>query len=203
LKDWARNGFPFYTFPPEQPASATSNVAETLEKVYKKFDPLALEGLQTKTSLWAGSGLVKFDLAEVDPREVVLTAVGSSGREVEFDDGEGEGDEDTESDEGEVGDEEDEDSDEGSAILSDEEEEEEPVPSAKRKRKDQPEPVDRNVKAKKVAFAKEPPKSSKSSQVPRKAPQPAKKAPKVVNAKKGKISAPAEENEAYDFSKFF
>jgi outer membrane biosynthesis protein TonB len=95
---------------------------------------------------------------------------------------------------------------EGSAILSDdeEEEEEEPVPSAKRKRKEQPEPVERNLKSKKVAFAREPSKTTKSSQPKQKAAQPTKKAPKVANAKKGNAIVPTTGgNEAYDFSKFF
>jgi len=148
--------------------------------------------------------LVKFDPAEIDTREVVLTAVSGTEKEAGLEDDEDVSDEEEEeSDEGSEDGEEDD--SEGSAILSDdEEEEEEPVPSAKRKRKEQPELVERNVKSKKVAFAREPLKTTKSSQPKQKAAQPTKKAPRVANAKKGNAIVPATGgDEAYDFSKFF
>jgi len=204
LKDWTSYRFPFYTLPLELPSSPQTELNKVLEEIYKKYDPSALESLRTKTSLWASSGLVKFEPSEIDTREVVLTAVSGTEKEAGLEDDEDVSDEEEESDEGsEDGEEED---SEGSAILSDdeEEEEEEPVPSAKRKRKEQPEPVERNVKSKKVAFAREPSKTTKSSQPKQKAPQPTKKAPKVANAKKGNAIVPTTGgNEAYDFSKFF
>jgi len=205
LRDWTNNSFPFHTFPPEQPSSTQLVSINALEEIYKKYDSSALDGLQTKASLWAGSGLVKFDPGEVDPREVVLSAVASSDRPIESDIEEGEGGGDFDNDEEEDGSSEgDEDSDEGSAVLSDEEEEA-PVPSAKRKRKEQPEPVERDHKTKKVAFARVPSKKdSKPSQPQRKAVQSTKKTPKATDAKKGDTSTPSTGGaKAYDFSKFF
>jgi hypothetical protein len=192
LKDWAGNKFPFYTLPPARDTTDAQENAKGIQAIYRRYDSAVLEGLQPTATLWAENGLVKFDPESIDTREVVLTPAGDGVKKFSS------GSNGDTSEEEDVRDSDEEDTGEGSAISSDEEE---PQAFSKRKREGQLEMMSRNVKPKKVAFAEEPPKSTKFSKLPSK---PVTSTRKVGNAKRGSLTAPSTvDDEAYDFSKFF
>jgi hypothetical protein len=167
------------------------------------FDRAALSGLKSINTLWAGNGLVKFDPSNIDSRAVVLIPMERAAKQ-------GLSDSDSDEDAGaDVNEDDDEKSiDEGGSEDEHSELEEgsdssssEVVESQaffKRKRQDQMQ-SDRSVKPKKVGFAKEPPKIVKTV-----AQRKAKTPYKVGNAKRASLgTASTQDDEAYDFSKFF
>lgn len=172
MRDWSNNQFPFYTLPPAQQAQSVAT-DEKLQTIYREFDSLALDGLSSISTLWAGSGLVKFDASVIDSRPVVLVPLHNAEKEV-TDEDEASGDK--------VDDDEVSDDDEEEESSS----EEEALPKSKRKREERP--SGRKVKAK-VTFAQEPPKSRRRVGNAKKS---------GSSGASGKV-----DDDTYDFSKFF
>ncbi|CAL1704387.1 unnamed protein product [Somion occarium] len=212
LRDWRTGKFPRYTVPSPTLVETAPPLSESNEKI--------ISMLKTRKEMRNGNGVVKLKAGEVQLRKVDLDAAWISVEDSdEEDEDELDVDEEEEADEGsvDVGESEEGDGDE------DEEDEDEEELAPPRKRKQAP------VKAiappkKKVAFSakrgpvsqkpapakgilkvsNEKPKSSLKAKVTAKEPKPAPKVSKVANPSgKTQKSAPAKDNGAYDFGKFF